>query len=100
MHPPAQYALSVDLAAFEKCAALFPKFASLLGEEKFDAVLRELWMDDFLYYDEWGNLQVDLTPVQLIAITYAMGAFIRGGAQWDGQRAWAGRFLPENEEFK
>ena len=100
IHPPAQYALPVDQAELERCKAIFPKLAKALGEERFDAVLRELWMDEFLYYSALGSLEVDLTDIQLIAVTYAMGAFLKAGGHWDGSRAWAGRFPAENVEFK
>lgn len=93
------YALEVHTEEVEKCKRIFPTLASRVGQEKTDAVLRELYLDEFLYYDEWGNLVVDLTDLQLVAVTYALGAFIKAGAQWDGTRAWAGRYLPEEAEL-
>lgn len=52
-------------------------------------------MDEFAYYNEHAKLAVDLTDLQLIAVTYALAAFLKGGGKWDGEYSWAGRFLPD-----
>lgn len=87
------HALKVDAGIAAKCIGELGPLAEHVGQEKFDAVLRELQLDEFLEYDEWGQLTVNLTDIQVIAVVYALGAFIKGGAEWDGTRAWAGRFL-------
>ena len=66
-----------------------------MDQDHFGAVLRELYMDEFALYNERGKLAVDLTDMQIVAVTYALGAFLKGGTVWDGTMAWAGRFLAE-----
>lgn len=89
----------MDSAVTAKCKELFPKLVQRIGMDKADAVLRELYLDEFLVYDDWGRLVVSLTDLQLIAVTYALGAYIKAGANWDGTRAWAGRYLGEEVSF-
>lgn len=94
--PNFPYALDVDPTITARCRELFPKLAVSIGVEKVDAVLRELYLDEFFYYDEMGQLKVELTDLQLVAITYALGAFIKAGAVWDGSRGWAGRYAADS----
>lgn len=97
--PQIPYALVADQQAVDKATALIGKLAAQLGEAPFYAVLRELYMDGFAYYDELGNFQLGLSPLQTVAVGYALAAFVKGGAEWDGTTAWGGRTLPDDTEF-
>lgn len=90
------YALPADPERVAIATRLVSRCAELLGEEKFYAVLREMWWDDNLYYDSAGNLQLGLTDLQTVAFAAALVVFIKSGAEWDGTMAWAGRLLPQD----
>ena len=79
-------------AARKKLAMLL---AHLNDEDLFAAALREMWLDDGCYYDEAGNLQVELTDMQLIGFTYALAAWMWRGNHWDGEVVWGGRYTSE-----
>lgn len=93
------YALPVDTTAAQKGYELIGKFARRLDEDTFCAVLRELMMDEYAYYDEMGNFQLALTDMQAVALGYSLAAFIKGGGSWDGQTAWGGRHLADEVTF-
>lgn len=90
---PGDYGLKADEKVVEQCRVLLPKLAQRVGEEKYWAVLRELWLHGVTKYDDFtGEVVADLTDLQLIALTYALAAFIKGGAEWDESITVFGRY--------
>lgn len=91
-----EYALPASEKRKTAAISILKAYRTKMSEQEFAAICRELWLDQYISYGEMGQLLIDVTDLQLIALASAMVSFVESGGSYDESiMCWGGRELDQ-----